>query len=39
MRSERGEGAKSHRALRAVVEFEFTLNAVRRQMRNFHQVF
>ena len=39
MRSERGEGAKSHRALCAVVTFGFTLNAIRRQMRNFHQVF
>ena len=37
MRSERGEVAKSHRALFAVVEFRFTLNVIRRQMKNFHQ--
>ena len=37
MRSEKGEGAKSHWALFAVVEFGFTLNTIRRQMRNFHQ--
>ena len=36
MRSERGEVAKSHRALFAVVEFRFTLNVIR-QMKNFHQ--
>ena len=37
MRSERGEVAKSHRALFSVVEFRFTLNVIRRQMKNFHQ--